>query len=72
MFRQPVYNEDRLYKGRSRRTRAGSKVPDYECGKRSERRQVYERLSRYYQLEGGRSEWRTTQLLPKGKHGCGY
>jgi len=64
-----VYDEDRLVKGRSRRTKAGSKSADEEYERRNETRLEYQRLSRYYPLEGGRTEWNASRLLSRGEHG---
>ena len=68
IFRKPVYDEDRLFKGHGRRTRAGNKEADEEYERRNETRQVYQTLSRCYHLEGNRRTWRAPQLLSKGKH----
>ena len=70
VFRQPVYNEDRLRKGHGHRTGAGSKRADGEWNRRIETRKVYQRLSRLYRLEEdfGRDSWTMTELVSKGKH----
>lgn len=72
VIRQPVYDEDRLFKGHGRRIRVGSKGADEEHARRNGTRQVYQKLSRHYRLEEGQAAWSTPQLLSRGKHGCGH
>jgi len=72
VIRQPVYDEDCLFKGHGRRTRVGSKGADEEYERRNGTRQVYQKLSRCYRLKGGRSAWSTPELLSMGKHGYGH
>lgn len=67
---EPVYNEDRLSTGRGSRTKVGSRRADKEFERRNGTREVYQRLSRYYILQGKRSRWDATELLVEGKHGC--
>jgi len=66
-IRPQEYNEDRLFKVRGRRTKAGSKRAIEEYERRNGIRQGYHRLSRYYKLEGVRTEWNAPQLLSRGK-----
>lgn len=63
-----VYDEHRLVKGRSRRTKTGSRDADDEYERRNETREAYRKLSRYYRLEEGRLAWSAPRLLSKGKH----
>jgi len=74
VFRQPVYNEDRLHRVYGHRTGAGGKKADAEWERRDETRKVYQRLSRLYRLkEGrGRDSWTMTELVSKGKHGYNH
>ena len=69
LTRTPVYAEHRLKKGTGTRSAQGKRAPDAECKRRREIRELNEKLSRYYQLGVGRSEWRCPKLLSKGKHG---
>ena len=69
VFLQPVYNEDRLHRVHGQRTGTGSKRADGEYRRRNDTRQVYQRLSRLYRLEGGRDSWTMTELASRGKHG---
>jgi hypothetical protein len=66
-----VYDEHRLFKGRGRRTKVGTKNADDECERRDGTREAYRELSRYYPLEEQRTEWRTPQLLLKGERRFG-
>ena len=68
ILRDPVYDEDRLFRGHGRHTRVGSERAEGEYERRNKTRRVYQTLSRYYPLEAGRSTWTTTQLLLRGKH----
>lgn len=72
MIWKPVYNGDRLFKGHVQRTGVGSDRAEVEYRRRNGTREVYEKLSRYYPLEGSTSAWTTTQLLVKGKHECDH
>ena len=67
-----VYDEDRLVRGRGRRTKAGSKNADEEYARRNRTRLEYQRLSRHYQLELGRTAWSMPRLLSNGKHESGH
>ena len=70
--RPPVYQKPRLKEGRGRseRTATGSKNADNEFERRNEARKQYEKLSRYYLLEGpDQEQWEREKLLLKGKHG---
>ena len=51
--RWPVYDEDRLFHGHSRRTGMESRRCAREYERRDETRRVYRRLSRYYLLKRG-------------------
>ena len=67
-----VYDEARLVRGRGRRTKEGSKNADEEYARRNGIRLVYQRLSRYYQLELGQVAWSVPRLLLRGKHESGH
>ena len=71
VFRQPVYNEDRLHRVNGQRTGEASKKADGEWERRNDTRLVYQHLSRLYLLEAGRGRdlWTMTELVSNGKHG---
>jgi len=67
-IRQEVHDKDHLVEGQGRRTKAGTKNADKEFDRRNGTRQEYQRLSRYYRLEGEKTMWTVPRLLSRGKH----
>lgn len=66
--REPIYPEQRLVRGRGRRTAEGRRGPDMEHFRRQEIRRLIEELSRYYRLEDDEETWMAPALLRNGRH----
>ena len=66
----PVYSTSKLHKGSTPISRDNrSNHAQNEAKRREAQREIFQDLSRYYELPRRKKQWRCPQILDNGKHG---